>query len=82
MLNYPTVVCRFSPVRYKKQEGKERGIMDLVELPYYHVFALTTTEEVFFFSTNQAEPLFYVTNIHYAQICDFAWYSLAEGYYT
>ena len=56
--------------------------MDLVELPYYHVFALTTTEEVFVFSTNQVEPLFYVTNIHYAQICDFAWYSLAEGYYT
>lgn len=48
--------------------------MDLVGLPYYHVFALATTEEVFVFSTNQAEPLFYVTNIHYAQICDFAWY--------
>lgn len=73
VFNYPTVVCRFSPVRYKKQEEKESGIMDLVGLPYYHVFALTTTEEVFICSTNQAEPLFYITNIHYAQICDFAW---------
>ena len=74
VFNYPTVVCRFSSVRYKRPEGKEPGLMDLVGLPYYDVFALATTEEVFIFSTNQAEPLFYVTNIHYAQICDFAWY--------
>ena len=41
---------------------------------YAHVFAVTTTEEVFIYSTNSLEPLYYVSNIHYAQICDFTWY--------
>lgn len=47
-----------------------------VHYSYYHVFAVTTTEEVFIYSSNSVEPLFYISNIHYAQICDFAWYSL------
>ena len=40
---------------------------------HYDVFAVTTTEEVFIYSTRSTTPLYYVTNIHYAQICDFAW---------
>lgn len=42
---------------------------------YAHALAVTTTEEVFLFRTDEAEPRFYVTNIHYAQICDFAWWA-------
>lgn len=45
---------------------------------YYHVFSVTTTEEVFIYSSNSVEPIFYISNIHYAQICDFAWYYLLK----
>lgn len=38
------------------------------------MLAVTTTEEVFLYRTDVLEPLFYVGNIHYAQICDFAWW--------
>ncbi|KAK8809006.1 CAF assembly factor complex subunit b [Blastocystis sp. subtype 4] len=71
VLSFPTVVTRFSNTLYKRKE--DQNVMSLIGLPYYHVFAVTTTEEVFVYSTQSTTPLFYISNIHYAQICDFAW---------
>ena len=92
MFSLPTVVCRFSPVRYVRDSrgksmvgsvsdviGCEYGLTRLVITRYAHVLAVTTTEEVFLYRSDELGPRFYVGNIHYAQICDFAWCERGRG---
>ncbi|KAK8791652.1 hypothetical protein WA538_002857 [Blastocystis sp. DL] len=72
VLNFPAVIARFSPRRYELDDDPAK-VMTMLGKKHYDVFAVTTTEEVFIYSTRSTTPLYYVTNIHYAQICDFAW---------
>lgn len=34
VFNYPTVVCRFSPVQYQIKENENNGLMSILNLPY------------------------------------------------
>ena len=35
VFNYPTVVCRFSPVQYQIKENENNGQMAILNLPYH-----------------------------------------------
>ena len=43
-------------------------------LPYRIVFAVGTEDSVMLYDTQQETPFAYVSNIHYHQISDLAWY--------
>ena len=49
--------------------------MPLFDLPYRIVFAVSTTDQVIIYATDQTLPLAVIGNIHYAPINDMTWFS-------
>lgn len=53
-------------------------IYDIVRfrLPYRVVFAVATEDSVLLYDTQQIIPFAFVSNIHYHQLSDLAWYEI------
>ena len=44
-----------------------------MDLPYRVIFAVISVDSILIYDTQHAEPLFLVSNTHYASLTDAAW---------
>lgn len=68
-LRKPAIAVRFSPVKYKLQEGIEPVFL----LPYRLIFAVVTQDSVLIFDTQSKGAIAIITGLHYANLTDVAW---------
>lgn len=65
-INKPAIAVSFNPVKYQCLEG-------VTSLPYKYVFAIATKDSVLLYSTENFQPLGFVSNLHYSTITDLRW---------
>ena len=67
--NRPSVCARFCPKLFKMDEKQPK----MFDLNYNMFFAIATVESVLVYQIHSLQPLFIVSNIHFASLTDLAW---------
>lgn len=65
-----TMVTRWSPKLFKLRPDVQSNIFNL---DYFMLFAVSTTDSVTIYETQQMQPVAKITDIHYANMTDMSW---------
>lgn len=69
--NQPSMICRWSPIKYSLRTGDK----PVINLPYRLVLAVATKSFIILYDTQHAVPIGLISNIHYTKLTDMAWSS-------
>lgn len=72
----PSTLVRCNPVRYqlrKFEQSDNQSSTAVFAMPYRYVFAVGTLDSVFIYDTQQTQPIYQMSNLHYATLNDLAW---------
>ena len=64
------MVTRWSPKLYELRPDVQSNIFNL---DYFMLFAVSTTDSVTIYETQQMQPVAKITDIHYANMTDMSW---------
>jgi chromatin assembly factor 1 subunit B len=69
----PSTLVRCNPVRYSLRKFKDGTQPSVFALPYRYIFAVASLDSVFIYDTQQTQPIYQMSNLHYATLNDLAW---------